>query len=94
MDFVDVTWHLLNFFAPAAGVGVIASSLTKLLWRRELKPVPWWRLALWAFVGCGVVSTAGLVLLGRDGKMLTYICMILASACGLWWAGWGARRSA
>ena len=28
---LDATWHLLNFFAPALGTGLIAADLAKLL---------------------------------------------------------------
>ena len=46
---LDAFWHLLNFFAPAVGVGLIAAALAKLLWRRELAGV-----ALAAAGGVGV----------------------------------------
>ena len=34
-------------------------------------------------MGLGVL-TAGLVLLGRDGKMLTYVLLVLAMASSQW----------
>ncbi|CAN5635545.1 hypothetical protein BH09PSE5_BH09PSE5_42280 [soil metagenome] len=92
MGFADAVLHVLNFFAPAAGVGMIAAFLTKLLWRRELKSVGWTRLATWAFVACAVVSIAGLLILGRDGTMSTYAVMVAASAGAIWFAAWGKGR--
>ena len=85
---IDALLHLANFFAPALGVGLLAAGLTKLLWWRDLRSVSWLRLTRWATLGSTVALVAGLVLLGRDGKMLTYGGMILLSALGLAWAGW------
>ena len=91
MDILGGIWHLLNFFASAAGIGLFSSLMAKLLWRRELSGVAWWRLWLWASGGAALVAVGGLVYFGRDGKMATYAAMVLACALGLWWAGF--RRS-
>ncbi|MBP6903215.1 MAG: hypothetical protein KBC73_24210 [Burkholderiaceae bacterium] len=88
---LDAVWHLLNLFAPAVGLGVIAATLTKLLWRRPLAGVAWRRLAGWASAASALALLAGLVLSGRDGKMLTYAAMVLACAGALWWAGLRGR---
>ncbi len=89
---LDALWHLLNLLAPALGLGLIAASLSKLLWRNALAAVPWRRLLAWA---CGAALSAlllGLVLSGRDGRMATYAAMVLASAGALWWVGFGPGR--
>jgi hypothetical protein len=85
-------WHLLNFLAPAVGVSLIACLLAKLLWRRELGGVAWWRLWSCSAGLAAVTSVAGLVYYGRDGKMATYAAMVLACALGLWWAGFRPGR--
>ena len=92
MGLLDALWHLLNFFAPAVGVGLIASGLAKLLWRRELEGVRWLRLAAWAIGSCAVVLGAGLVVFGHDGKMTTYAAMVGACALSLWLVGFGPLR--
>jgi hypothetical protein len=84
---LDVLWHLLNFFAPAVGVAVLAASLSKLVWRRGLRAVPWRTLVVWASAAGAVVLVAGLVLFGRDGRMLTYLALVGATALALWWKG-------
>ncbi len=89
---IDALWHLLNFFAPAAGVGLLASGMAKLLWRRELKGVAWVRLAAWASTGGAVALIAGLVVFGHDGKMATYAAMVAACALALWGVGFGPLR--
>jgi hypothetical protein len=88
---LDATWHLLNFFAPALGVALIASALAKLLWRRELDAVAWQRLALWASGAAALALLAGLVVFGRDGRMATYALLVAAVAITLWWAGFARR---
>jgi hypothetical protein len=84
---MDGVWHVLNFFAPALGIGVWACLLAKLLWWRSLRAVPWLALVVWAVSACAVMSMAGLLLFGQDGKMATYGAMVLGCACSLWWRG-------
>ncbi|HSI48308.1 MAG TPA: hypothetical protein VLA61_08575 [Ideonella sp.] len=85
---MDAIWHLLNFFGPALGVGLIATGLAKLLWHRPLKRVPFARLALWTMGAGALVLLFGLVLFGRDGRMATYAMLVVATALALWWRGW------
>jgi hypothetical protein len=88
---LDATWHLLNLFGPAAGLALIAPALAKLLWRKELGAVRWWRLIGAVFAACAVVTLAGLVIFGQDGKMTTYAAMVVACALALWGAGFVSR---
>jgi hypothetical protein len=90
---IDAFWQVLNFFAPAVGVGLIAASLAKLLWRGALKTVAWVRLAGWAGAVSALVLVVGLMVFGHDGKMATYAGMVLACGGTLWWVGFGPRRS-
>ena len=91
MGVLDGWWHLLNFFAPAVGIGLIAAVLAKLLWRRHLKGVSAWHMAMWAVAASTLALVAGLVWTGHDGQMLTYGAMVLMCALALWWAGWGLK---
>jgi len=84
--------HLLNFAAPAVSLGLLTSAMAKLLWRRQLESVRWWRLAGWATANAALVLLVALVTLRGDGKMLTYAAMVLASALTLWWVGFAMRR--
>ena len=88
---VDALWHLSNFFGPALGMALIAPALAKLLWRHDLRTVSWRSLAGWTFGASAAVLLAGLVVTGRDGRMLTYAAMVLATALVLWWRGWARR---
>jgi hypothetical protein len=83
----DAFWHIANFFAPALGVGGLAATATKLIWRRELVASSWLRLAAWASGAMAVVAMLGLFIFERDGKMITYAAMLVACAAALWAAG-------
>ncbi|MEO8311209.1 MAG: hypothetical protein ABI520_08575 [Caldimonas sp.] len=87
MQAADAFWHLTNFFAPAVFLGAFSAALAKAIWRRELSPRRFWRLWAWASVVSALVSVAGLVVFGRDGRMATYAAMVVACALSLWWAG-------
>lgn len=90
---IDAAWHLLNFFAPAVGVGLITAALAKLVWFRVLRGASWWRLGLWASAACAVALVAALVIFGRDGKMAGYGLMLAACAAALWWTGLRGGRT-
>lgn len=83
---LDAVWHLLNFFAPALGVGCITPLLAKLLWRRSLH-VSLPRLAAWTTLGGALGLVTALVLFGRDGRMAGYGLLVLGAALALWWTG-------
>ena len=89
---IDALWHLLNFFAPAFGVGLLTALTAKLLWRRTLKSASLKRLSVWAITGSALALLTGLIVFGSDGKMLTYGAMVLVCALSVWWAGFGPRR--
>jgi hypothetical protein len=84
MGAVDALWHVLNFLAPAAFVGAFTAVGARLVWGRELRGRSWLQLLCWAAVPAALVALAGLVLTGRDGRMVTYGGMVAAAAIGLW----------
>ena len=89
---LDALWHVGNLFLPALALGALAAALAKLLWRRELAPVAWRRLAGPACAACAAVTLAGLVIFGHDGRLATYATMVAACAITLWWQGFGPGR--
>ncbi len=90
---LDALWHLLNFFAPAVGVGVITTALARLVWWRELRRCGFARLALWTVSGCAVGLLAALVVFERDGKMAGYALMLASGSIALWWVGLRVARA-
>lgn len=85
MSPLNALWHLMNFFAPAVFIGVASTCLVRWLWRSELRGRAGQGMLVWATLPAAGVAVAGLVLTGRDGKMLTYAAMVAACAVGLWW---------
>jgi hypothetical protein len=83
-----LTNHLLNFIAPAAGVALLLVVLSRLSFGffRSKQPLAeaWWAQAAIIFiVGVGILI-AGLMVFGRDGKMMTYAALVLGSAVCQW----------
>jgi hypothetical protein len=77
-------WHLVNFAAPAIGVGALTAALCKLFWRRTLAASSWFTLAWQASLAGLVVLVLGLVVTGHDGKMGTYAVLIVACTLVPW----------
>lgn len=92
MSALDLANHLLNFVAPAFGVGLLCALLGRLGTRRSSRTPAWWVCAA-ANVAAGVaVLAAGLVVFGRDGMMTTYVALVLACATSQWLVAGGWRR--
>jgi hypothetical protein len=85
MGLLDGVWHLLNFLAPAWGLGCLAAALAKLLWWQDFHAVAWSKLALWGSTSSALSLVGGLLLTGHDGKMATYAAMVVSCAAALWW---------
>ena len=86
MGALDLVWHLGNLFAVAVLFGLVASAGAKLIWRRSLGAIAWKHLALGVCAAAMVVTLAGLLVFGRDGRMATYALMVVAGAAVLAWA--------
>lgn len=101
MDWLDLLTHLINFVAPAAGVGLLVASVGALR-RRGAGPRGWtWPVQATVNILMGTLALgAGLWGFGRDGKMLSYAALVLAVGLAQWWggrprkgAGTGSRQS-
>jgi hypothetical protein len=87
MGLLDVLNHLLNFFLPALGMAVLVATLARAVWFKVLRAKGWLRQVGWAAGVNALVLVAGLLLTGRDGAMVTYAGLVLASALTVWWTG-------
>jgi hypothetical protein len=85
MTFATAFWHLIGFLTPALGLGLIAASLVRLMWRRATRPIGWVRLAAVSVLACLLAGLAAIVLTGRDGTMAGYAAMVLGCAIAQWW---------
>jgi hypothetical protein len=85
MTFLALIGHLLNFVAPAVGVALLLWGLPR-LWPKARKGRWSARTELLALCGLGaLVLLAGLVVFGRDGKMLSYAALVFAQGTLVWW---------
>ncbi|WP_374410314.1 hypothetical protein [Hydrogenophaga sp.] len=85
MTFLDLIGHLANFIAPALGMAVLLWGMPR-LWPKATAGRWAARRELGALCALGaLVLLAGLVVFGRDGKMLTYTALVLAQGSLAWW---------
>jgi len=87
---LDILDHLLNFLAPALGVALLLTAISRFFKRKGPYSSAFWSQVAINFAVGSVVLAGALVLLGRDGKMLTYLVLVLAMATSQWWqlGGW------
>ncbi|MDD2844172.1 MAG: hypothetical protein PHT57_04400 [Rhodoferax sp.] len=76
--------HLVNFAAPAFWLALLLPWLARFLTGKRAAALS--RMAqFWLIFAAGlVVLFLGLVLFGQDGKMLTYLALVVAAASGQW----------
>ena len=86
----DAFNHLLNFAAPAAAMALLLALSGRFLGSKTPVALSWWARAAIVFVVGVAVLAAGLLVWGRDGKMLTYAALVLACATCQWFLvrGW------
>ena len=92
MDLLTALNHLLNFAAPALVQAMVLVLGSRVFMKKTAAALSWWsQVAIVFVVGCGVL-VAGLWWLGRDGKVLTYAALVLATATCQWLLrrGWRA----
>ncbi len=85
MGVIGIINHLLNFILPALGLALLLPVCVR--W------TPWGRGASVSLLTNMLVLTlvniavllAGLLWFERDGKMLTYLAMVVAGASTQWW---------
>jgi hypothetical protein len=77
-----LTEHTIGFLFPALGVGGV---LWLALRTRRSARLGSMGQALVLFVAGALVLLAGLLVFGRDGKMLTYTALVLVQGTAGWW---------
>lgn len=89
---LDSLNHLLNFVSPALAVAIVMVVCGHLFFRKMAQAHGWIApIAINFVVGCAVL-VAGLVVFGRDGKMITYAALVLLGATCQWVWVRGYRR--
>jgi hypothetical protein len=85
MGLFDLILHLLNFAAPAAFVALLMVLVSPLLMKKVPKVPAFWTQFAINFIVCFGALLIGLVVFGRDGKMLTYVALAVCCASSQWW---------
>jgi hypothetical protein len=84
MGFLDAANHLLNFAAPAVFVALFTTYFSRFLLTKRPVAQTYIAQAAINLVACLMVLWVGFWLFGQDGKMATYLAMVLASATVQW----------
>ena len=91
MDIIAFALHLINFALPALFLAIVLTGCGKLVWRAQ--PGRWssWQ-QIGILFGLGLaVLVAGLMWFGTDGKMLTYLALVLVCGTSQWLMRRGSR---
>ena len=91
MSLLALLNHAVNFFALAVWLAFLVPLLSRIFMRKTpvVQTLP--RQVAINFIVSMLVLVVGLLVFGRDGKMLTYLAMVLCSAT-VQWAMVKARR--
>jgi hypothetical protein len=88
MSFVQLLDALLNFVAPALFLAPVLALAARWMLRRDAGAPGFWAQAGLNFAAGVAVLAIGLWLFGRDGRMASYIALVLV--CGS--VQWGVAR--
>jgi uncharacterized membrane protein YoaK (UPF0700 family) len=84
MDFFDAVLHALNFMMPALLVALFVSVAGYFYKENKALPPALYKKFAINFIVCAAVLWIGLIVTGRDGKILTYAAMVIASGTVQW----------
>lgn len=92
MGAIDLLIHLINFALPALVVGLVLPLLTRLTPMGRQAGLGWRRQAGVNMLAGLLVLVAGLWFWGQDGKLLTYVAMVVVCATSQWLMAGAWRR--
>lgn len=84
MGVIALLNHLINFALPALVVGLALPVLTRFMRMGRQAGASWWRQAGVNALAGLLVLVAGLWFWGQDGKLLTYLAMVVVCATSQW----------
>ena len=82
--------HVINFAAPAFWLAMLLPWLSRFLIKKKSSRLPLLKQSAYIFLAGLVVLLLGLALFGQDGKMMTYLTLVITAATGQWFMlkGW------
>jgi len=84
MSFLALLNHGINFVAPAVWLALLMPLLSRFFMKKSPVVQTLSRQVAIHFMVLVLVLVLGLLVFGRDGKMLTYLAMVLGSATAQW----------
>jgi hypothetical protein len=84
MDSLSLIVHVLNFLAPALAVGAWVTFIHPLVWRHAHAWKGWRSKLVLNSAAGALMLLLGLLWFGQDGKMVSYLAMVLACASSQW----------
>jgi chromate transport protein ChrA len=93
MGVLDAFLHGINFVLPAIFVAFLVAGAGRFFKQKMPLARTFVAQAAINFVVCVAVLIIGLILTGRDGKMNTYLAMVLASATVQWFLSGAWRKN-
>jgi len=84
MGVLELINHLLNFILPALALALLLPVCVRWMPMGRNSTVGLWRNMLVLLLVNIAALLAGLVLFERDGKMVTYLAMVISSATTQW----------
>jgi predicted branched-subunit amino acid permease len=91
MSLLDASLHALNFMLPALFMAIVMVFASRSFKQKRSPALSLTAQLAIHFIACLAVLILGLILTGHDGKMMTYLAMVLVSA-SLQWALSGAWK--
>ncbi|PKO60196.1 MAG: hypothetical protein CVU24_13660 [Betaproteobacteria bacterium HGW-Betaproteobacteria-18] len=84
--------HVINFAAPAVWLALLLPWLARFLIKKRSSRFPLLKQAAFIFMLGLLVLLLGLALFGQDGKMMTYLALVITAATAQWLMlkGWRA----
>lgn len=84
MDLLTLLNHVINFAAPAAWLALLLPWLARFMVRKGGARLFLRKQAAFIFIAGLLVLLLGLALLGQDGKMMTYLALVITVATSQW----------
>ena len=84
MGFLDLALHFAGLLAPAAGVALLVSLFGRFALGRAVADRSWGLYFAIDFAAGSAALVAGLALFGRDGRVASYLALIVACATSQW----------
>ncbi len=84
MSFLALLNHVINFVAPAVWLALLMPLVGRVFMKKPPVVHTLLRQVAIQFVALAPVLLVGLLVFGRDAKMLTYLAMVLCSATTQW----------